>query len=455
MRRLILICAGIVLIGVGYARADINKQVAQLNIGTSTKGDVIAVFGEPIKYIWEQQVFGRDVLPDRYVMVYPGDFHVLIMNNRVNEIRFEGPSDYVFGDRLVVGCSRAKALRVLGSPEKILDGKANDFRDNVFYKNIDEKKGDGYYARPDRRIKIWISNDKVRAICLTGNNFNAEWREAQLPKTSPIDKFAKQPYCSQSPVGTWQSVDIVNEMEDFQPGQKRFDGDLYLGCMKFYKHGRIWGRTSARSQEGLWSNGILWSEIPKDPNDKFLIKEIDGSRYMFIERSGDVTQKPDYYVLKKRPDEESKLSLAADQNPIGTWQSVDFVFGIEDFTPGKKSYKGKGKGCVDTLIFYRGGKTSMVYTWNIGTLWDPVDGDTSMYVIMEGDGSKYMFMEWMSGDVTRRGIAPCYYVLKKVAGESNLPQSISNGNHGNRRYMIPMKITPSIKDQTLPAPTPK
>ena len=42
---------GVVLL-TGVATADINDQVALLDFDTATLDDVIAIFGEPIRYHW-------------------------------------------------------------------------------------------------------------------------------------------------------------------------------------------------------------------------------------------------------------------------------------------------------------------------------------------------------------------------------------------------------------------
>ena len=35
------------------------------------------------------------------------------------------------------------------------------------------------------------------------------------------------------------------------------------------------------------------------------------------------------------------------------------------------------------------------------------------YEIRNIEGKDYLFYEWISGDVTIRGMKPCYYVLRK------------------------------------------
>ena len=97
--------------------------------------------------------------------------------------------------------------------------------------------------------------------------------------------------------GEWQSVDFVKEPALFEPGARRFDGDLFLKGLEFKAGGKITGLCFT------WTKGVVL-----DPCDKtaslYTIKEIKGAEYMFFEwKSGDYIvrhQKPEYYVLKKK-----------------------------------------------------------------------------------------------------------------------------------------------------------
>ena len=105
-------------------------------------------------------------------------------------------------------------------------------------------------------------------------------------------------------------------------------------------------------------------------------------------------------------------SSVENQNPIGTWQTVDFVQQIDNFRPGQKSWR--GEHFIKKLTFFKDGRTSGVWTWEKGYLRHPANRVKSKYLVKEMGGSRYMFMEWISGDVTRGGQKPWYYVLKKM-----------------------------------------
>jgi bla regulator protein BlaR1 len=100
---------------------------------------------------------------------------------------------------------------------------------------------------------------------------------------------------SQNPVGFWKSVDFVDSIEDFVPGQKLWSGDLHLKSMVFKKD----GTTSSRV---TWKKTRIIDRSSK-ASAEFVIKKLNGRTYMFFPwLSGDVTirgMKPSYYVLQK------------------------------------------------------------------------------------------------------------------------------------------------------------
>ena len=195
--------------------------------------------------------------------------------------------------------------------------------------------------------------------------------------------------------------------------------------------------------------------LSDDTASKYIIKEIDGSAYMFYEwKSGDYTiryMKPFYYVLKKVSPEslkyESKYGKKADIPPtshineegrivdkidwpfvndpqlIGTWESVDFVGEMEEFKAGKKQWgDGKGDLYLKGLIFKPNGRTFKPWwTWTKGLVFHSGDRTASKYTIKDIEGSTYMFYEWKSGDYTIRYSKPSYYVLKKVSSQTSGP----------------------------------
>lgn len=98
-------------------------------------------------------------------------------------------------------------------------------------------------------------------------------------------------------------------------------------------------------------------------------------------------------------------------SPIGKWESVNYVQEIEDFEPGEKLLT--GELFLKKLRIMTGGRTSSSFTWKKGLIVHS-DGKTkAQYYIKEINGSTYLFLPWLSGDVTIRGQKPWYYVLKK------------------------------------------
>lgn len=102
-----------------------------------------------------------------------------------------------------------------------------------------------------------------------------------------------------------------------------------------------------------------------------------------------------------------------DPDLIGAWESVDFVKAVDDFQPARKAWKGElpFKG----LTFLADGVTSGPFTWTKGYLWHPQDHAESQYTIKTIDGTKYLFMEWVNGDVLIRHEKPSYYVMRPKA----------------------------------------
>jgi beta-lactamase regulating signal transducer with metallopeptidase domain/Tfp pilus assembly protein PilF len=136
------------------------------------------------------------------------------------------------------------------------------------------------------------------------------------------------------------------------------------------------------------------------------------------------------------------------QNPAGNWQSVDFVEHIEDFKPGTRQFK--GNLFLKGLEFHPDHTTSGPWAWKTGSLYHPGDKTTAKYEIKEIDGSEYLFMEWMSGDVTIRGQEPQYYVLKKI-GSITKPIAPSNKSTELSNYNKKPSRTDKMEAENLSA----
>ena len=413
-------------------RRDFPEKIAKLNIETANLEDVIRIFGKPKEYVWGNQTFDKKNLPGWYVVVYPYRFCVYIRGNRIIELRHEGPgTGYIWRGKLRVGSSLEEVLEVVGQPTKTVEGQKNWFEDGVLYKDIEGKKSYCYYGRADQDVRFFFLDYKVIALYETRSDYHAGGaskvaRKAVLPSTSSIDEngnivdkidypFVNDPEA----LGTWESVDFVKNMEDFKPGTKYWQGDLFLKELFILENGKMnWACT--------WTKGLILSPADKTAS-RYVIKKIADSTYMFFEwKSGDYVirhMKPSYYVLKKVPDRpyvESKTEdkidypFVNDPDVIGKWRSVDFVKTPEQFSPGTRQWKG-GELFLKELVFLPGGKTTNSRrTWTKGLVLSSSSKTASRYILKEMGGSTYMFFEWKSGDYTLRGMKPHYYVLKKV-----------------------------------------
>jgi uncharacterized membrane protein len=102
-----------------------------------------------------------------------------------------------------------------------------------------------------------------------------------------------------------------------------------------------------------------------------------------------------------------------DPEIVGFWESIDFVETIEKFSPSIRTWS--GELYLKNIRFMDNGKTSTRFTWTKDWIWHN-DGKTkAQYKIKKMNSDTYLFLPWLSGDVTIRGQKPRYYVLKKVS----------------------------------------
>lgn len=99
-----------------------------------------------------------------------------------------------------------------------------------------------------------------------------------------------------------------------------------------------------------------------------------------------------------------------DPEAQGYWVVADFVNSMDEFQPGTKHWK--GRLALDELILLPDGRTDCNFLWSKGTIWFPEFQKEGKYICKDIDGKKFLFMEWISGDVAQRGRAPSYYVFQ-------------------------------------------
>jgi hypothetical protein len=157
-------------------RMDINAKIARLNTRTATVDRVIRIFGEPTKYVWENETFKKSNLPDRYILIYPDGFSVFMMNGRIAELRHEGPDGYIWDGKLQVGSSLEEVLKVAGEPEKTVAGQPNKLEDGVLYKDIDGKEGNCYYGSEKNGVRFFFRDYKVSGLYVTRSDLSGRGR---------------------------------------------------------------------------------------------------------------------------------------------------------------------------------------------------------------------------------------------------------------------------------------
>jgi hypothetical protein len=207
------ILAVLLIGGLGPIRglaADINEQVARLNLDKATLDAVIKVFGEPKAYTLEGKTFTKDNLPSVYVLNYSDSFQVLMIEGRIGELRFQGADcSYMYRGKLRVGSSLEDALAVVGPPARTVEGGLVEGQDGVLYQDVDGKRGDCYYSRADQHIRLFFQDYKVAGLCLT-----VRQRRGELDAGGTLAKLNEQPA---GPV-TFPKIDRRPAPYDFQRG---------------------------------------------------------------------------------------------------------------------------------------------------------------------------------------------------------------------------------------------
>lgn len=262
----------------------------------------------------------------------------------------------------------------------------------------------------------------------------------QRIRTDKIDyPFVNDPEA----IGKWESVDFVFSKDDFVPGKRHVQEELYLKEVAFVKDGKLLLALSEGNGVLAETDGIDWTKgyiINRNDitADGYEIRELDGRNYLFMQwKTGDYVyhgMNPRYIVLKKvdssdyseyectaRKTDNIDYPFAEDPQALGKWQCVDYVKTKDSFDPYIKYWP------VDfsylTLDFAKGGKLTKIRTgkgfeevlkWTKGLILDTVNKTASEYSIKEIDGETYMFYGCKDDGYTVRGIDPYYLVLKRI-----------------------------------------
>jgi hypothetical protein len=147
------------------AEKDIPKLTEQLRIGFDARARVIKLLGQPTEYLWQGQTYDAKKLPPVYLMKYPGGVGVIVVRNVVTEIRFNEPG-YQYLGKVGVGSTKDDVLAALGPPRETVKGQRIGWVDGVLYEDADGQAGFDYYARRDKKCRVFLRDGKVVEMSL-------------------------------------------------------------------------------------------------------------------------------------------------------------------------------------------------------------------------------------------------------------------------------------------------
>ena len=403
-------------------------RVGDYTFGMS-KDEVLSKFGEPEYINFGADGYTLDNPPGQYGMRFSG-LWVEIVNDKVNGFTVLSPN-YKFANRLGVGDSEQKIKQFFGNESRVQKFGRKDFlyyRDKGLMFEIDKRDG---------------TIMEINVSPIEGSS--------HIPPTSYINEHGvlidkvDYPFVNDPKViGGWKSVDIVRDIDDFNPAKKISSGEFTVNHLIFEEGGKI--SRSVFPNLLTWTKGLVLSD---ETASEYIIREIDGSAYMFLGwKTGNYSQRhmrPDYYVLKKvsveslkyKPWYGEKAEIPAtsyfneqgnivdkidypfvnDSKVIGTWKTVDFVREMEDFKDPEKQWEhGEDRPYLKQLIFLPNGKTTdNQRTWTKGLIFHSGKKTASKYTIKKIKGKTFMFFEWKNDSYTIGYMKTKYYILKKVS----------------------------------------
>jgi hypothetical protein len=205
---------------------SLNEKVAKLNIKTTKLRQIYRVFGEPLEYKWSDETFEKDKLPDRYIMVYPGGFHILMLRGKVNELRYYEPG-YRFLGKFQVGSSLEDVIEALGRPGKTVVGKPNESKNGVLYKDIDGNQGQCYYSREKKGVQCFFADYKVTALYVSRNDLSGKRPDKSAAGIPAVPEQIQMPLSENAQLET-MAQDLVNLLADaqFEKATENFDATM-------------------------------------------------------------------------------------------------------------------------------------------------------------------------------------------------------------------------------------
>jgi beta-lactamase regulating signal transducer with metallopeptidase domain len=292
------------------------------------------------------------------------------MNVKINQINIDT-------------ATRKDIVKVFGEPEKYMWGNE---KLNTVQTMDKDNLGSHYIMLYPNDFRVFIANDKIVEFRFEGPSDYVF--DGGLVVGSSLEKAIK----------------VLGEPKEILDGEKiEFKDNVLYKNIKDKPKGTGYYAVSQKHVR-IWLNDDKVMAIYVTRNDysdggpfNKKLKQRDLPKGSTIDAKGHIIDKIDYPFVN-------------DPEALGGWEAVDFVHDINNFKPGKKTWS--EDLFLKELFFLENGKTNWAFSWTKGLLLHSGEKTASKYIIKEMNGSRYMFMEWKSGDYTIRHIKPLYYVLK-------------------------------------------
>lgn len=141
-------------------QSNFNNDIKNIKCRVDTYETLIEQYGLPNKVLIAE---AGDVY---YLNIYYGDVQLFfgVDSNVLREIRFHEKTTFVFEDSITVGSTLDEVL-TLYPAKNIVENHAVNFRkDNTLYKNINNQPGYHYINYPERKLRLFFSDNKISAL---------------------------------------------------------------------------------------------------------------------------------------------------------------------------------------------------------------------------------------------------------------------------------------------------
>jgi hypothetical protein len=224
-------------------------------------------------------------------------------DGRLSEIHLNGSFEGRLDTGISINSTQTDVFTAYGTPVQTMKAVDLRRRNNERVLWVKGNTSRIYYGKWG--LIFWFENESVSQVIVfqgrmqnTGKEFAADAGPAIQSWTEngkTVDRIDYPFISDPEAIGSWRSVDFVKNIEDFEPGYKSWNGELYLKGMVINQDGTTLG-------PWRWTKGIIVHPGDRTAS-RYIIKDFDGTKYMFFEwKNGDYTirhEKPWFYVLRK------------------------------------------------------------------------------------------------------------------------------------------------------------